>query len=83
MGTLTNPAANAIAVVASDTIDIPTGTVSAARALYIGGAGDVALVTENGDSVTFVGLLAGTILPVRCTRVDSTNTTATSIVAIW
>lgn len=54
-----------------------------ARALYIGGAGNVALVTPSGSVVTFVGLLAGSILPVRTVRVNVTNTSATNIVAIY
>jgi hypothetical protein len=47
--------------------------------LYVGGAGDVAVVTEGGDSVTFVGVQAGQYLWVRTSKVMSTNTTATSI----
>jgi hypothetical protein len=37
---------------------------------------------EGTTTVTFVGLLAGSILPVRVSRVNNTSTTATSIVAI-
>lgn len=54
----------------------------AARALYIGGAGDVVVVMASGAVLTFVGVPAGTLLPVRCTRVNSTNTTATSIIGL-
>ena len=50
--------------------------------LYIGGAGDVVVVLPSGTAVTFVGVPAGSILPVRCIRVNATNTTATSIVAL-
>ena len=53
-----------------------------ARGLYIGGAGNVVLVTPGGTQLTFVGLVAGQILPVACGRVNSTNTTATNIVAL-
>ena len=54
------------------------------QALYIGVAGDVAI--SSGDTatataaVTFTGVLAGTILPIKGKRVMSTNTTATNIV---
>jgi len=48
--------------------------------IYVGGAGDVALVTENGDVVTYVGAVAGTQIVGRFKRVNSTNTTATNLV---
>lgn len=74
-----DPAEYATAVTPSDSTDL--GRV--ARALYIGGSGNVKLNTPDDQSVTFVGLQAGTILPVRVKRVFSTDTTATSIVALF
>jgi len=55
-----------------------------ARALYIGGAGDVAvrLRGNTGVTITLVGLLAGVIYPIAAQRVMSTATTATNIVAL-
>jgi hypothetical protein len=58
-------------------------TVLSFQAVYVGGAGDVAISPSEGDSgdaVTFAGLAAGTILPVKGRRVMSTNTTATNLV---
>ena len=53
------------------------------KALYVGGAGNVAIKhTESGTAVTFVGVAAGTILPVTGILVMNTNTTATNIVAL-
>lgn len=52
------------------------------KALYIGGDGDVKVGNSDGDAVIFSGLVAGTILPVYGTRVYSTGTTATNIVAL-
>ena len=52
------------------------------RALYIGVAGNAVVITKEGDTVTFVGLQAGQILPVRVSRVKATNTTATSILGL-
>lgn len=52
------------------------------KALFIGGEGDVKVGNTEGDAVTFSGLAAGTILPVYGTRVYSTGTTATLIVAL-
>jgi hypothetical protein len=51
--------------------------------IYIGGNGNIKVTTEEGDVVTFVGVVAGTILPVSCKRVWSASTTATNLVAIW
>lgn len=51
------------------------------RALYVGGAGDVAVTFADGTSATHVGVLAGSVLPVQATKVLSTGTTATNIVA--
>ena len=74
------PASHAAAVTPSNTTDL----TYVARGLYIGVAGNVTLDTQGGESsVLFTGLLAGTILPVLTTRVRSTGTTATSIVALW
>ena len=56
-------------------------TVLDFQALYVGVAGDVALAAgETGSAVTFTGVTAGAILPVKGKRVMSTNTTATNIV---
>ena len=73
------PAINAAAVTASDS----TNLTSLCRALYIGGDGNVAAVFPDDSVVTFSGLTAGSILPVRVKRVNATNTTATNIVALY
>ncbi len=69
---------NAVAVTPSDSTEL-----APCRALYVGGAGNVAVVMKGGASVTFTGATAGSILPIRVTKVMSTNTTATAIVAIY
>jgi hypothetical protein len=53
------------------------------NALYVGGAGNVAVTTINGQVVTFTAVPVGTILPIRGTKVMATNTTATFILALW
>ena len=74
------PALEAEAVTPSDSVNFS----KLARAIYIGGAGNAVVVMENNDAITFNGLLAGTILPVRCKRVNSTGTTASmNIVALF
>jgi hypothetical protein len=72
------PALEAEAVTPSDTVNFS----KLARAIYIGGAGNAVVVMENNDAITFNGLLAGTILPVRCKRVNA-GATATNIVALF
>jgi hypothetical protein len=73
------PAAHAAAVTPDNGTDLAT----TARALYVGGAGNIVLVTAGGEEVTFNSVPAGFILPVRTARVKSTSTTATNIVALW
>ncbi len=67
----------------SDTAKLPLGPC---RALWIGGAGDVAVVAVNDElaaPVTISAVPAGTVLPIRAMYVMSTNTTATLIVALY
>ena len=56
------------------------------RTIYVGGAGDLAVIPWNegspADAVTFVGMAAGSFLPLRVSRVLATGTTATNIVGI-
>jgi hypothetical protein len=59
-------------------VGINTGCV-----LYVGGAGDLKVKTASGDEVTFIGILAGTFVPVQVIRVFATSTTATNIIALW
>lgn len=55
-----------------------------ARAIYVGGTGDVTLIAA-GDSaeVTFKAVPAGTILPVLTKIVKATGTDATFLVALF
>lgn len=71
--------ANTAAIVPNDAADLSFTT----RALYVGGAGNVNLVDANGTNTLFSGVTAGTVLPVRISRVKATNTTATNLVALW
>lgn len=64
----------AAAVTTSDTAD------NACQAIYVGGAGNVSVVTEGGDTVTFTAVPVGAILPVRCSLIRATGTTATALV---
>lgn len=69
------PITHVIPIVPNDTADL----TYMSRGIYIGGAGDLTCVTVGGSVGTFVGLVAGTILPIRTTRVMATGTTATNL----
>lgn len=76
---LSGPADDCAAVTPSDSTDLPT----IARALYVGGGGDLVITTKVGSTVTFADVPAGSLLPVRARRVRATGTGATNIVALW
>lgn len=76
-GGLQSPAFDAVAITPADS-DLATSV----RALFVGGAGNVAVKTVGGTTLTFTGVVAGSILPVRCVQVLSTGTTATNIVGL-
>lgn len=67
------------AVTKSDTVAL----TNVCRALYVGGAGNAAVLMADGTTVTLTGLLAGNVYPVALQRVNSTNTTATNMVALY
>lgn len=76
---LISPPANAAAITPDDATDLTATT----RAIYVGGSGDMKVTTAGGNTVTFVGLVVGTILPIRATRVWDDSTDATNLVALW
>lgn len=67
----------ASAVTPSDTDDIRL-----TRALHTGSGGNIT-VDMDGKTVLFTATAAGTVLPIRVTRVRSTGTAATGIVALY
>lgn len=78
------------AITKSDTVNFDGSTYSAtpvtkpipADAIYVGGAGIVVAVFEDGSTANFTAV-AGQILPLKCIRVNSTTTTATLMVALY
>lgn len=74
------PSGRASAVTPSDATVFTRPT----RALWIGGAGNVAVRPAGQDTnVTFTAVAAGTLLQLSVLRVLSTGTTATNIVAMF
>ena len=76
---LDSPAANFYAITPHDS----NNETKAFRGLYIGVAGNVVIVTLGGTAITFKGAAAGSVIPVRGLRVNSTNTTATDMVGLY
>lgn len=77
-GDVTAPPDDAYAVTANDSVDFDQYF----RGLYVGVTGNVSVCTVNSSNVLFVAVPAGATLVIRGKRVNSTGTTATSIVAL-
>lgn len=72
-------AVQGVAVTKSDSTVLPV-----TRGIWVGGAGDVAVIfTGQTTAVTLSAVPAGYLLPVEVTKVMSTNTTATLMVALY
>jgi len=68
---------DAAAITTSDTVDLPRLT----DAIWVGGAGIVVAVLQNGKTVSLT-TLAGALVPLRVKRVN-TASTATLMVALY
>ena len=53
------------------------------KAIYVGGAGNLAIKDDAGNAVTFTGVTAGSVYPISTDTVMSTGTTATHLVALF
>jgi len=90
MAQLSNTYNRAVVVTASNTVNFDGSTYAAnaatkaipADALFVGGAGIVVAVFEDGSNAQFT-VAAGTTLPLKCIRVNSTTTTATLMNALY
>lgn len=77
--TLESPASSGFAITPDDETDVTNTT----RAIYVGSAGDVAVILDDDETaITFGGVSAGLILPVRVRRVLATGTTASGILGL-
>lgn len=76
---LDSPAINGAAITPHADNDLAITT----RAIYVGGAGNLAVIMAGGTTLTFVGLAAGTLLPIRAKRVLVSGTTATSLIGLY
>lgn len=54
-----------------------------ARGIYVGSDGAISIVGLDGNSAVFVGAKAGSVIPVGCTVVNTSGTTATNLIALF
>jgi hypothetical protein len=73
------PGRNSETITPSDTVNLSTPS----RAIWVGGAGNIAVEMLDGGTQVFVGVVAGSLLPLQVTRVNSTDTTATNMVSVF
>lgn len=71
-----NTPGDAVAITPSDSAFVDLVGV------YVGGAGDVTVLTGAGTTTTFSSVPAGGIIPLRIVQVKSTSTTATNLVGL-
>lgn len=71
-----NSARGVFAIAPSDTVNHPF----TARGIYVGGAGNIAIVNDDNTVVTLTAVPVGTQLLVEHKRVNATGTTASLLV---
>jgi hypothetical protein len=71
---------DAVAITPSDTAEQGPPILSG---VYVGGAGDVTLITELGTTTTFKAVPVGATLFCRTRLVKATGTTATNLVGLY
>ncbi len=77
----TAPAEDTVAVTPNDSTDLAQG---ACRGIYVGGDGNISVDTPGGSTAVIItAAKAGTILPIRATRIRLTGTTATALLALY
>ena len=75
---VSDPATTAVLVTPSDSTDL----TNVSRAVYVGTAGNMKVTMSESGTVLFTGVAAGTTLPIRVSRIWSTTTTASTIIAL-
>ncbi len=74
----TYPAPKAVAVTPHNSNDLANNST----ALWVGVAGDISVeMVDSGSAIVFKNVSG--LIPIQVSRVNSTATTATDIVAIW
>jgi hypothetical protein len=70
------PARSGFAITTSDV----TNFEREAQGIYVGGTGNVVIVTPDGVELTFNNAQAGSVIPWAAIRVNATGTTATGLI---
>ena len=72
------------AITTSDTVDMPdfTATGRLTDAIWVGGAGNLIVVQQDGTTATFTAVAAGVTVPVAARRINA-STTATLLQALY
>jgi len=74
-----SPATKAVAITTSDSADL----ADVSRAIYVGVTGNVKVDMVQGGTVTLLAAVAGSVLPIRASRVYATGTTATNLINLY
>lgn len=53
------------------------------RAIWVGGDGAIRVLMKDGTTLTFSGIVAGTVMPLAVSTVYQTGTTASNLVAMY
>ncbi|QFS84990.1 hypothetical protein [Roseivivax sp. THAF197b] len=74
-----SPATHGFAIVPDDAAEL----TALPRGVILGQSGDLAVVFQSGESVTFRNLAEGIVYPFRVRAVLSTGTTAADIIGVY
>ncbi len=74
-----------VPVTPDDSVNFPQWTTQKVptSAIYVGTTGDVVTIGVDGTAVTWKAVPAGTFLKIAVIRVNSTNTSASNLVACY
>lgn len=78
-GGIGEPASHAFSVTPNDGADLAFVT----RAVWVGVGGSLSVVMQGGETVLIEGIAAGSLLPIRVSRIRATLTTAMSILGLY
>ena len=78
------PAGIGFAMVPDEDIAVTSeqlGGIDYSRGVYVGGGGDLSVIMAQGNTLVFVGVTAGSVLPIRVKQLNSAST-ATDVIAL-
>lgn len=72
-----------VAITKDNSANIPSGPTDAVYVGTKGSTGTIVAVMQSGATATFVGIAAGTILPIKVIRINSDTTDASDMLALY